>query len=280
MNRMLISAAAVVLLLAVMPAVAAQINIPAGVDLLVTLPGSTVNFSGPFEIPADFFGPGSDPFTGSVAVQGVPIDSDPNCQADPAPAEIIIKRNSPFDLSELPSSQTVEIELVQLSLRSVSPIPVSFNQGARIEEWEFEIVPVLPPPAPPELRVLDLERDQEYGGSFSTTYEYDFIIIMQRLVDPEPLPREYTPPQPDQFGGQGPWGIPALPEAPSFRALVGELNCPPCKADDFYLGYDGVQAQPFWLTGQFFNLYVVIPCTGSVAADEATWGELKKKYGD
>src|SRR3990170_2822469 len=55
---------------------AASAQVPAGFDLFETDPASTqFHFQGPGTIPADFFAPGSDPFTGNVNFGGVPLET-------------------------------------------------------------------------------------------------------------------------------------------------------------------------------------------------------------
>jgi len=106
------------------------------------------NFSHPdaCPIPADFFGPGSDPFNGVVCFQGVPIGvtalpgfPDP---LDFGDADTLVQRSSdPFDRCELPSGNPseVSIEIIELSLVSVSPIVVTFNGGQDPEQWEVSV---------------------------------------------------------------------------------------------------------------------------------------------
>ena len=277
--RRALTAAVTALLLSALPAATATIVIPEGVDLFV-VESATANFAGPYAIPADFFGPGSDPFTGVVAMQGVPADPDPNCQAPPDPAEVIIKRNAPINLPDPPASQSIPIEIVQLKLVSVTPITVTFNGGMDPELWKIEIVPIpippVPPPVPP-IREIIIVRDKDKGGDFTTTYEYDLILRITREIAPFDPPIEHTPP-PDQFGGQGPWGIPALPEMPPNVTATGQLSCPACKTDNFYMGYDGTGPVPFALTGQFLTVNLMLACSGPVPVEAKTWGAIKDMY--
>ena len=91
-------------------------------------------------IPADFFGPGSDPFTGAVCLEGAPLG--PTVFGDFGDADTLIYRSAdPFDRCDLPSAteQTVDIEIVALSLRSISPITVTFNGGQNPESWDVAV---------------------------------------------------------------------------------------------------------------------------------------------
>ena len=59
---------------------AAPMSIAPGFDLFESPSGSSsLNFSGPSTIPAGFFGPGSDPFTGVVALGGEASEQEPEC---------------------------------------------------------------------------------------------------------------------------------------------------------------------------------------------------------
>lgn len=98
-------------------------------------------------LPADFFGPGSDPFVGTVCFRGVPLGpvtlpgfSDP---LDFGEADTLIHRDEdPFDACELPSADphTVAIRMEQMHLESIDPIVVTFNGGQDPEEWDVEVV--------------------------------------------------------------------------------------------------------------------------------------------
>ena len=70
-------------------------------------------------IPEDFFGPGSDPFTGTVSLVGEPVDPC-ICLAD-----TIIKRLEDAFLAEPPTP--IDIELTDLQLISTEPIRVTYN---------------------------------------------------------------------------------------------------------------------------------------------------------
>ncbi len=128
-----------------------MVNLPLP-DLHATVSGSEPN--GTFvefgtgnlpAIPADFFGPGSDPFTGQIELDGFPFD--PLAFGD---ADTIIQRSyepvSP-SLGE-PNAGTVEIEIIELSLISIQPITVTYNGGQDPEEW-FVDVRLSDTPSPP-----------------------------------------------------------------------------------------------------------------------------------
>ncbi|MDK1030941.1 MAG: PEP-CTERM sorting domain-containing protein [Planctomycetia bacterium] len=73
------------------------------------------------EIPADFFGPGSEPFEGVIYLMGEPISPTPL-----GPTDTIVERASDASFSGAPLVATVAIEMVALSLVSTHPITVGF----------------------------------------------------------------------------------------------------------------------------------------------------------
>lgn len=88
-------------------------------------------------IPADFFGPGSDPFEGIVCLEGAPLDN-----PDFGSADTLIERSAdPFGRCDPPSAEesTVDIEIVELSLVGTAPITVTFNGGQDPEDWDVVV---------------------------------------------------------------------------------------------------------------------------------------------
>ncbi len=82
-------------------------------------------------IPADFFGPGSEPFVGPVPLVGAPLGVTP--YGDFGDADTLIARtDDPFDRCELLgpfpyTADPVDIEIVALSLASTGPITVDYD---------------------------------------------------------------------------------------------------------------------------------------------------------
>lgn len=91
-----------------------------GRDYLTTTTPTHITCGTPFipQIPANFFGPGSEPFTGTIPLQGVPLGG-PFGNAD-----TVIQRNEIAYLDLDGSTATIPIEMVQMDLRSVEPIVV------------------------------------------------------------------------------------------------------------------------------------------------------------
>jgi hypothetical protein len=116
-------------------------------------------------IPADFFGDGSDSFTGHVCLRGEPLGpiSLPGYPPDLdfGQADTLVRRfpdpsrdpsrdasGDPFDRCNVPSPTpaTVSTEVVALSLVSTSPITVTYNGGSD-ELWDVAVtLSEIPPP--------------------------------------------------------------------------------------------------------------------------------------
>ena len=124
----------------------------------------TFGVAGSPALPADFFGDGSDAFTGSVCLEGVDLGFPEFPGAD----TIIERASDPFDVCTTPSELpvTVPIQVVALSLRSVSPITVSFNGGATTETWDvFVDLSTVPSPT----GSLTVHKTHCNGGVFTST---------------------------------------------------------------------------------------------------------------
>jgi len=134
---------------------ASPLVIPAGFDSLTTFPPSEVN---PI-IPADFFGPGSDPFFSVIPVEGIGadlgfgpsnfelfsvygsgtfslfLDSDPFL----LDTDTVIERQGAANLPNIGDTDTIPIEIVELNLVSTSPITATFNGGMDPQLWDVEV---------------------------------------------------------------------------------------------------------------------------------------------
>ena len=89
--------------------------------------GETFHDFGGSPIPADFFGAGSQAFSGLVVLQGVPLGPGSN-------VDTVIQRVSAV---QGPGGST-QINMTGLSLRGTSPIKVTYNGGA-IEYWDVAV---------------------------------------------------------------------------------------------------------------------------------------------
>ncbi len=82
-------------------------------------------------LPADFFGPGSDPFDGQIALEGQPLETSPAGVL--GQTDVIIRRpNAEY-------GGPVEIEMVALSLVSSAPVTVTYDGGQNPESWDVKV---------------------------------------------------------------------------------------------------------------------------------------------
>ena len=103
-----------------------------GLDLFVTPnTGATMQDFSATPIPAGFFGPGSDPFTGSVVYRGQPIAPTTALGS----TDVIVQRKTSGALVNPNDSFVVPIEILALNLVSVQPITVTYNGGQNPEQW-------------------------------------------------------------------------------------------------------------------------------------------------
>ncbi len=168
MTRRIAAFASSVLLLAlVVTAPASAQDVQAGVDLFQTDAASTQFDFGASPIPADFFYPGSGPFTGLVELEGLPLSSLPLCSNDNlSQVDTAVIRLADAVLPGFPTNDVVPIEIVALSLVSSSPITVTYNGGLNPELWDVEVD--LSPAGSPPLGTMTIFRQNANGGTFDT----------------------------------------------------------------------------------------------------------------
>ena len=181
-SKLLRHLAALGLGLALVPAAARADDVLPGNDLFRTDPGTTFqDFSGT-PIPADFFDPGSDPFTGIVQFKGQPLISSPHCPADDlSQVDTIVRRLAPASLPIVPSSDTIPIEILQLQLVSVNPITVTYNGGVNPEPWILDVT--LSTSAPQAQGSMTLRHLNPSGGTFDSTLPVTPKFIFTRISD-------------------------------------------------------------------------------------------------
>jgi hypothetical protein len=130
-------------------------------DVLVSLP-----------LPADFFGPGSDPFDGVISWSMAPLDTYPPGVF--VGYDAIIVRHQAATLPTEGSSEAVEIEILALSLVSTAPITVTYMGGMSEEYWDVQ---VLLSEVPQPRGTMDLTRECCDGGRFDAV-----LPILPRFV--------------------------------------------------------------------------------------------------
>jgi len=149
------------LLLAALVAAPAAANIIAGTDVFVTQPGYSSQDFTPNPIPPGFFAPGSDPFTGIIYFNGSPLGG------PFGPVDTIVERMAFAPLPACGDSFTVPIELVALSLVSVSPITVTYGPNPA-QTWNVRVTlssVTMPQPS----GSMTIRKTHANGGTFSST---------------------------------------------------------------------------------------------------------------
>lgn len=200
---------------------------PLGDDVFFSPPGQSVL---PLQLPANFFGPGSDPFFGTVQLGGSPF-SPPSSQPFEAmgpfrhvaqaamhgvvdarqttsQGDTIIRRSTDAWLSDpgTPAgTQTVPIQIVQLSLVSVQPIVVTYNGGQNPQQWMVQMS--VNPNSTQQTGAMTLTRTSAQGGTFTSELPVKSMMVFTNLSGPGTVgPIERTDTYYTGFGNQSPLG--------------------------------------------------------------------------
>ncbi len=156
--------------------VAPTLDIPPGASHLTTRAPAMVQFGGSSPlppIPADFFYPGSEPFLGDwLALRCEPIS------LAMGNTDTFIQRMAPTTLPSIGSTQTVPIELLQLSLRSVDPIVVLPD----LSEWDLHVT--IEPAGPGQMHIT---RSSLNGGTFTAELPVRPAFTFTRWLPSEPV---------------------------------------------------------------------------------------------
>lgn len=152
--------------LAALPCHSRAQDVDPGYDLFRTEPSASFHdFSGS-PIPPDFFAPGSDPFSGTVSFMGMPPGAYAGCPLDDLfLVDTIVRRPDPAMVAPIPSQDQIPIEIVALSLQSVSPIVVTYG-GLNPENWRLRVD--LSPSAPQFQGIEWVYHTAPSGGAFDT----------------------------------------------------------------------------------------------------------------
>lgn len=128
-----------------------------GTDHLEGIPPSSLEFGGPEypPIPADFFYPGSEPFTGIVRLGGLASD---------AASDTTDTRVERLESAMLPgtgSMDTIPIQILQLNLVSIEPIEVSGRYYDVF--WSID-------PTQPATGTMTITKTHANGGTFTSQF--------------------------------------------------------------------------------------------------------------
>jgi hypothetical protein len=150
---------------------AAAASIDAGDDGFRVLAGPNSVFDlSVIPIPADFFGPGSDPFSDTILVEGATGEID----------TVVSRLDSTGDLDPPPNTATIDIEIVALNLRSLDPITVTFNGGQNPETWDVKVV--LSETAPPPGQ-MEITKEDANGGTFTADFPVQPRFTFTKVED-------------------------------------------------------------------------------------------------
>lgn len=142
--------------------------------------GSTFEDFSAAPVPAGFFGPGSDPFSGTVVYQGAPLDATGIFY--PTAVDTIVERLTTAILPACPSMQGIPIEIVALNLISVTPITVTFGGG---NPTNYEVRACLAsPPVVQNIGVMTITQTGTDGGTFSSSLPVTPRLIFTRCSTP------------------------------------------------------------------------------------------------
>ncbi|HYV20572.1 MAG TPA: protease pro-enzyme activation domain-containing protein [Verrucomicrobiae bacterium] len=149
------------------------------IDLFTTPPGTGTHLDfATTPIPADFFGPGSQPFSGNVALQGVPI----NPLGPLGPTDTIVRRTAPASLVGPGATASVPIEMVALSLVSSQPITVNYGPNPP-EQWTVRACLSSSTPQPQGTMAITNGACVDEGGTFQSHLPVQPRLIFRRLLD-------------------------------------------------------------------------------------------------
>ncbi len=133
--------------------------VPAGIDYWLTYSAEFDFGAPPFgPLPADYFGPGSDPFDGIIAMKGKPVNPSTNL------ADTVIERMEDAETFDPPAP--IDIELVELNLVSTEPVRVTFSGG--MTESFFDVT-LTPDPYFPSMGQMTLSKTSQNEGIFDFT---------------------------------------------------------------------------------------------------------------
>lgn len=149
-------------------------DIPAGTDEWFTPSGgANHDFASAGPIPADFFDPGSDPFTGFVSLQGTGGGAVADTQVNR------LANAAPLPVGGVP--QTIPIEIVSLSLESVNPITV-LSGGSPVSQWDIQVG--LSGTAIPPASSMTISHQTVDGGTYDSTLNVCPIFTFTRTAPP------------------------------------------------------------------------------------------------
>ena len=175
-------------------------TVPAGDDCGTTECGAAqVDFASQ-PLPADFFGPGSDPFDGVISLGNPMGDVD----------TVVARQDVMNFMYPLPSEQVVPIEMVSLNLVSCEPIEVA---GFGLWDVEMTLSPATMPPG-----TLTATKTHANGGTFDAVFYVQPVYTFTQLDPPYDVKvwdtaAQSVPPFLMEQVAEGPWSADEFCEA-------------------------------------------------------------------
>lgn len=232
-------------------------------------PGTSSAFSAPGlpAIPADFFGPGSEPFAGAVGLESACSALCGHCDADCNGGP-----DDRLDYVENTDTGNLDMELAPVSLYSAAPIQVAVNGVASFFDVFVELSCQTPAPFP-GLRIrgtLHLPPGATLSPGTSSVVAASSLDVHARFT--------FTDATTGAAVGQ------AIEQ--DFHLVLQESNLPIARLNDgtpagkIVLGQDGTTAVPFTYASAGGALVVQLKSLTEAAVGEqsASWGSLKSLF--
>lgn len=232
-------------------------------------PGTTSSFAAPGlpAIPADFFGPGSEPFAGAVGLESACSALCGHCDADCNGGP-----DDRLDYVENTDTGAFAMELAPVSLYSVAPIQVAVNGVASFFDVFVELRCADPVPFP-GIRIrgtLHLPPGATLAPGTSSVVEASSLDVHARFT--------FTNAATGAAVGQ------AIEQ--DFHLVLQDSNLPIARLNDgtpagkIVLGLDGSTTVPFTYASAGGALVVQFKSLAETAVDEqsASWGSLKSLF--
>lgn len=129
-------------------------------------------------IPANTFGPGSDPYIGRIDWTSGPLVEFKGFSLPTGVVDTIVFREEDASLAGPGSSATIPVRMVALSFAGIRPIEISFDGGERAELWNVDAVAPNNPVGTMTLSQTSLE-----GGTFDSEFHVHPVFLLTRTSD-------------------------------------------------------------------------------------------------
>ncbi|HEX9941976.1 MAG TPA: hypothetical protein VGG03_08170 [Thermoanaerobaculia bacterium] len=177
--RSAIGAAVILALVTGSPALAGDNVIHKGVDLWMTVAGFAQTSFASEPIPADFFCPGSQPFTGTIYFKGAPLAAEP--AASLGAIDTVVRRldDAAFDAKGVAYTR---IQLMALSLVSTRPVETSCGS--------YDVAVRLDGEQP--MTNMRIVRTNRFGGTYAAPLALNVKVVFTPVQGDKSARRELT----------------------------------------------------------------------------------------